>query len=86
MTDNDEYECNVTLAQHSIMTLEHADAWPVVGAVKRLMETVFTSETGEPAAVLPHTIVVRAVSATDAPERCERLHRSAYLPTYLYWH
>ena len=44
---------------------------------------MFTSETGEPAAVLPHTIVVRAVSTNEAPDRCERLHRSAYLFAFM---
>ena len=83
MTDNGEYECNVTLAQHALLRLEHTDAWPVVGSVTRLMATVFCSESGEPAAVFPHAISVRAVSATDAPELCERLHRSAYLFAFL---
>ena len=48
MTDSSEYDCNVTLAQHAILGLEHPDSWPVVGAIKRLMATVFTSDTGEP--------------------------------------
>ena len=83
MADCGEYECNVTLAKHALLRLEHADAWPVVGAVKRLMATVFSGASGEPAAVFPHAISVRAVSATDAPEKCERLHRSAYLFAFL---
>ena len=83
MTENGEYDCNVTLAQHAIMRLEHPDIWPVVGAIKRLKANVFTSDTGEPLAVFPHAIFVRAVSAIDAPEQCERLHRSAYLFAFL---
>ena len=78
-----EYECNVTLAQHDLLKLEHKDMWPVVGAIKRLMETVFTSETGEPAAVFPHTITVRATCPEVAPQKSQRLHRSAYLFAFL---
>ena len=83
MSKHGEYECNVTLSKHAILRLEHTDVWPVVGAIKRLMATVFRSEDGDPAAVFQHAISVRAVSNTDAPEQCERLHRSAYLFAFL---
>ena len=83
MAANSEYECTVTIAKHAVMKLEHKDAWPVVGAVKRLMDTVFTTETGKPAPVFPYTITVRATSSTDPPDQCERLHRSAYLFAFL---
>ena len=83
MTEHGEYECNVTLAQHSLLGLEHADVWPVVGAIKRLMTTVFKNADGDPMAVFPHAISVRTVSNTEAPAQCERLHRSAYLFAFL---
>ena len=83
MSDHGEYECNVTLARHNLFKLEHTDAWPVVGAIKRLMETVFTSEAGEPAAAFPHSITVRAKCPNIAPDKGERLHRSAYLFAFL---
>ena len=79
MSEHHEYECNVTLCRHAIMRLEHKDLWPAIGAIKRLMVAVFTSADGDPMAVFPDTISVRAASDTDAPEQCERLHRSAYL-------
>ena len=83
MSEHGEYECNLTLHRHAILRTEHADVWPVVGAIKRLVATVFRSENGDPSAVFPHAISVRAVSSTDAPEQCERLHRSAYLFAFL---
>ena len=83
MKEHHEYECNVTLCQHAIMRLEHKDLWPAIGAIKRLMDAVFTSADGDPMAVFPDTISVRAVSDIDAPEQCERLHRSAYMFAWL---
>ena len=83
MAKHREYECNVTVTQHAILRLEHEGVWPVVGAIKRLMATMFADADGDPVAVFPHTISVRADSDTEAPAQCHRLHRSAYLFAFL---
>ena len=62
MTDDGEYECNVTITKRKILHLEHADAWPTIGAVTRLVGPVLSDSTGEPVACFPHAITVRATS------------------------
>ena len=83
MSAHHEYECNVTITRHKILHMEHRDVWPTVGAIKRLITTVFSTPAGEPLATFPRALVVRTVSVADAPDQLDRLHGAAYLFAFL---
>ena len=59
------YECNVKISRHKILHMEHPDVWPTVGAIKRLITTVFSTSAGEPLATFP-----RACCTSRVDGRC----------------